>query len=126
MLYNSYGDARTPEGNKLLAESSPIHRVEHAKGPILIVHGEKDSRCTVDESNIFVKALMSQQVPTTYIVFPEEGHGFSSAANRLAYVGLVEVFFEKHLGGRLEQYDSGSYGANYEVRCDSSALLTSK
>jgi len=38
---SQYGDPRTEEGRKLLAERSPINRVENIKKPMLIFHGAK-------------------------------------------------------------------------------------
>jgi acylaminoacyl-peptidase len=35
-MCRSYGDPRTEEGRKLLAERSPINRVENSKKPMLI------------------------------------------------------------------------------------------
>ena len=38
----------------------------------------------------------------TYVTFPDEGHGWTKPANRLAFYAIVEHFLAKHLGGRAE------------------------
>ena len=43
-MYRSFGDPRTEEGRKLLAERSPINKVENIKKPMLIFHG---ARCAL-------------------------------------------------------------------------------
>lgn len=49
-MYRSFGDPRTPEGCALLAERSPIHKVERIRKPMLIFHGANDVRCKVAEA----------------------------------------------------------------------------
>jgi dipeptidyl aminopeptidase/acylaminoacyl peptidase len=50
-MYRSYSDPRTEEGRKLLAERSPINKVENIKKPMLIFHGANDVRCKLAESD---------------------------------------------------------------------------
>jgi dipeptidyl aminopeptidase/acylaminoacyl peptidase len=40
--------------------------------------------------------------PVTYIVFPDEGHGFAKPENNLRFCAAAEPFFAKYLGGRAE------------------------
>jgi len=46
--------------------------------------------------------MLLKQIPVTYVVFPDEGHGFTTPANNMAFCALVELFLAKHLGGRSE------------------------
>jgi len=46
--------------------------------------------------------MRKQQIPVTYVVFPDEGHGFAKPTNNLAFNAITEVFLAKHLGGRVE------------------------
>ena len=77
-MYRSYGDPRTPEGRALLAERSPIHKVDRIKKPMLIFHGANDVRCKIAESDTIVAAMQAKGIPVTYVVYPDEGHGFQN------------------------------------------------
>lgn len=75
-MYISYGDSRTLEGGALLAERSPIHMFDRIKQAMVIFHGAKDVRCKIAESNSIIAAMQAQSIPLTYVVYPDEGHGF--------------------------------------------------
>lgn len=53
-----------------------------------------------------MQALVEQGTPVTYVLFPDEGHGFSRPANNIAFNVLVEQFLAQHLGERLQQEDA--------------------
>ncbi len=89
----SYGDPRTEEGRKLLAERSPINKVDNIKQPMLIFHGANDVRCKVAESDTIVAAMQAKNIPVSYVVYPDEGHGFHKPQNRLSYIAMTEAFF---------------------------------
>ena len=38
----------------------------------------------------------------TYVLFPDEGHGFARPENSLAFNAVTEAFLAQHLGGRYE------------------------
>src|SRR5262249_49934712 len=86
VLYRSYGDHRTEEGRKLLAERSPINKVDNIRKPMLIFHGANDVRCKIAESDSIVAAMQARNIPVTYIVYPDEGHGFQRPPNQLSYI----------------------------------------
>jgi dipeptidyl aminopeptidase/acylaminoacyl peptidase len=118
-MYRSYGDPRTEEGRNLLAERSPIHKVDQVKKPMLIFHGLNDVRCKIAESDTIVAAMQAKNIPVTYIVYPDEGHGFSRTKNQLSYYAIAEAFFAKHLGGRCEPFGNDLDGSSHEVRAGS-------
>jgi acylaminoacyl-peptidase len=115
-MYRSYGDPRTPEGRALLAERSPIHKVDRIKKPMLIFHGANDVRCKIAESDTIVAAMEAKGIPVTYVVYPDEGHGFQKPPNRLSYVAIAEAFFARHLGGACEPVGRDFDGSSHEVR----------
>jgi acylaminoacyl-peptidase len=121
-MYRSYGDPRTEEGRKLLAERSPIHKVDNIAKPMLIFHGANDVRCKVAESDTIVAAMQKKGIPVTYVVYPDEGHGFHKPQNRLAYYAMGEAFFAKHLGGACEPVGSDFEGSSHEVRAGAGDL----
>ena len=121
-MYRSYGDPRTPEGRALLAERSPINRVDNIRKPMLIFHGANDVRCKVSESDTIVAAMQSKNIPVTYVVYPDEGHGFRKEPNRLAYRALAEVFLARQLGGACEPMGRDLEGSSHEFRAGGECL----
>jgi len=96
------GDVRTEEGRALLAERSPLTHVEQITRPLLIAQGAADRRVKASESAQIVETLERNGVPVTYVVYPDEGHGFARRSNRLAFYAVAEAFLGRHLGGRVE------------------------
>ena len=43
--------------------------------------------------------MKSHHLPVTYIVFPDEGHGFARPENNSVFFGAAEAFLSAHLGG---------------------------
>jgi dipeptidyl aminopeptidase/acylaminoacyl peptidase len=121
-MYRSYGDPRTEEGRKLLAERSPINKVENIRKPMLIFHGANDVRCKVAESDTIVAAMQAKNIPVTYVVYPDEGHGFQKPANRLSYIAIAEAFFARHLGGAWETIGTDLDGSSHEIRAGADIL----
>ncbi|MGY8661252.1 S9 family peptidase [Bradyrhizobium sp. UFLA05-109] len=121
-MYRSYGDPRTEEGRKLLAERSPINRVDNIKKPMLIFHGANDVRCKVAESDTIVAAMQAKNIPVTYIVYPDEGHGFQRPPNQFSHLAITEAFLARHLGGACEPVGQDFEGSSHEVRAGADIL----
>jgi dipeptidyl aminopeptidase/acylaminoacyl peptidase len=49
-----------------------------------------------------VAALRTGGIPVTYVLFPDEGHGFARPENAIACNALIEDFLARHLGGEAE------------------------
>ncbi len=65
-------------------DRSPLHYVSKAKTPLLIVHGEADTRVSPDQSRILYRYLkLLGQAPVRLVLYPGEGHGNRRAASRL-------------------------------------------
>lgn len=116
IFHQRMGNPNTPEGKKLLAERSPIHRVEKIQRPLLIAQGANDPRVKQAESDQIVAAMKAKGIPVTYVLFPDEGHGFARPENRTAFYAIAEAFLSRHLGGRFEPIGSDFSGASLEVR----------
>lgn len=81
---------------------SPLSYVDRIRRPLLIGQGANDPRVKVSESDQIVQAMQSRNIPVTYVVFPDEGHGFAKPENNMAFNAITEIFLAKHLGGRFE------------------------
>ena len=93
------GDHRTEEGRAMLNERSPLNHVDKIRRPLLIGQGANDPRVKQPESDQIVAAMQAQNIPVTYVLYPDEGHGFKRPENSLSFWGITEAF----LGGVLEQ-----------------------
>ena len=46
--------------------------------------------------------IWQENIPVTYVLFPDEGHGFAKPTNKIAFNAVTEGFHAKCLGGRAE------------------------
>ena len=110
------GDPRTDEGRKLLDQRSPLSYVDRISRPLLIAQGANDPRVKQAESDQIVVAMQKKQLPVTYVLYPDEGHGFARPQNRLAFYAIGEGFLSKCLGGRYEPIGVDFDGSSLQVR----------
>ena len=85
-----------------MEKRSPISHVEAIKAPLLVGQGAHDPRVKQKESDAMVAAVRKAGKQVDYIVFPDEGHGFSRPDNNRRFNALTEQFLATHLGGRFE------------------------
>lgn len=109
------GDPTTTEGKQLLSDRSPLNRVEKIKRPLLIGQGANDPRVKQAESDQIVKAMQQRKIPVTYVLFPDEGHGFARPPNNLAFFAIAEGFLARFLGGRYEAIGDSFEGSSVTV-----------
>ncbi|MCH2136088.1 MAG: S9 family peptidase [Phycisphaerales bacterium] len=95
---------------------SPLTHVDYISKPLLIGQGANDPRVKVSESNQIVEAMNERDLPVTYIVFPDEGHGFRNPQNNMAFNAATEAFLAEHLGGRLEPIGTSIADSSAQVR----------
>ena len=101
-FYKRMGDPTTEAGKAILKERSPLYSADKITRPLLIGQGANDPRVNVAESDQIVAAMNAKNIPVTYVVFPDEGHGFARPANNIAFMAVTENFLGKCLGGRTE------------------------
>jgi len=109
------GDHTTEEGRKFLDERSPLTHVSAIKKPLLIGQGANDPRVKQSESDQIVTAMEEKKIPVTYVLFPDEGHGFARPENRLSFFAVTEAFLAENLGGRYEPVGKDFAGSSIEV-----------
>jgi len=101
-FHERMGNPNTPEGKALLVERSPLHKADKICRPLLIGQGANDPRVKQSESDQIVEAMKAHGIPVTYVVFPDEGHGFAKPTNNIAFNAITENFLATVLGGRAE------------------------
>jgi len=80
-----------------LMERSPITYVENVQTPLLVIQGATDPRVVKGESDQLVEKLKSLGRDVEYVVFDDEGHGFTKRPNELKAYGLAAEWLEQHL-----------------------------
>jgi dipeptidyl aminopeptidase/acylaminoacyl peptidase len=99
MFETRVGSLSEPE---YLDSISPLTHVDNIRSPLLIGQGANDPRVKISESDQIVEAMDEKGIAVTYVVFPDEGHGFARPENMTAFTAITEAFLAEHLGGQLE------------------------
>lgn len=101
-FHERMGDPNTPEGLALLKAASPLHKADRITKPLLIAQGANDPRVKQSESDQIVAAMKAAKIPVTYVLYPDEGHGFARPENNIGFYAIAENFLATCLGGRAE------------------------
>ncbi len=75
--------------------------------PTLVIHGELDFRVPYTQGLQLFTALQLQKVPSKLLMFPDEGHWVSEAAEQRALVQDVHRL-DRFLGRKSESTHRGS------------------
>ncbi|CAI5445886.1 unnamed protein product [Caenorhabditis angaria] len=109
-------DITSEEGRESLTARSPLFFADKVSKPLMILQGANDPRVRQHESDQFVAALEKKNIPVTYILYPDEGHGFRKANNRLEQHGHIESFLHSCLGGKTQPFQPGQYKSSAIVK----------
>ena len=111
-MYRRMGDPGTPQGQAVLKAASPLFKADAIQRPLLIGQGANDPRVNPREAQQIIDAMKAKGLPVTYVVFPDEGHGFARPENNIAFFATSERFLEKCLGGRSEPFGAAFAGSS--------------
>jgi dipeptidyl aminopeptidase/acylaminoacyl peptidase len=109
------GDHRTDEGRAFLTQRSPLTYVDRIKRPLLIGQGANDPRVKQAESDQIVHAMQAKNIPVTYVLYPDEGHGFARPENNLSFFAVTEAFLARVLEERYEPIGDDFRGSSITV-----------
>jgi dipeptidyl aminopeptidase/acylaminoacyl peptidase len=84
----------------MLHDVSPVFHAAKIRKPLLVLQGANDPRVLKAESDDIVAAVKKNGVPVEYIVFPDEGHGFTKKKNQIEGYRAVLQFLDTHLKGK--------------------------
>ena len=102
LMRQEIGDERSDSGRAALRAESPLHNVDRISKPVLMVHGGKDHLRPEIQVQPFVDTMTALGKAITYMLFPNETHGFSQTRNWQTTWAVAESFFAQHLGGRAQ------------------------
>ena len=94
-LYDELGDPEL-DGERLHS-ISPVFFGHNVTSPVLVVQGANDPRVLKIESDEMVEAIRSSGTYVDYLVFDDEGHGFSKKDNRIAASNKFVSFLDSYL-----------------------------
>ncbi|APE27022.1 S9 family peptidase [Aurantiacibacter gangjinensis] len=114
-FHERMGDPSTEEGRQFLKDISPLYRAKEITKPLLIGQGANDPRVKQAESDQIVEAMERDGVPVTYVLFPDEGHGFARPENNIAFNAIAENFLAECLGGRAEPVGETLEASNAQI-----------
>lgn len=90
------GDVDDPADEARLQIDSPITYLDGMVKPMLVIQGANDPRVVKAESDQIVAALRSRGVEVDYLVFDDEGHGFSKKVNEIAAYRRIADFLDAY------------------------------
>jgi len=86
-----------PEEKQTYMDRSPIHSVETIQCPIIIFQGDEDAIVPPAQSTVMYESLKARGIPTAYLLFEGEQHGFRKAENIKRSLEAQLYFFSKVL-----------------------------
>jgi len=96
-LYEEIGDP-VRDRERLIA-TSPLFHAKEIRAPLMVIQGANDPRVIKPESDEIVEAVKNNGVPVEYVVFADEGHGFSKKKNQIEANRKILAFLDAHLKG---------------------------
>jgi len=98
-LYKEIGNPETEL--EMLKASSPLFHADKIRRPLIVLQGANDPRVIKPESDEIVEAAKKSGVPVEYVVFDNEGHGFTKKVNEIRANKAILEFLDKHLRGTV-------------------------
>jgi dipeptidyl aminopeptidase/acylaminoacyl peptidase len=80
-----------------LKAKSPLFHAQNIRRPLLVLQGANDPRVLKVESDEIVAAARANGVPTEYVVFDDEGHGFLKKKNQARGFQATLDFLDQYL-----------------------------
>lgn len=94
-LLGAHGD---PATRQLIDERSPLRHVDRIRCPVIFFQGGEDRVVPPEQSRQMHAALRAAGIPTAYLEFPDERHGFRRAENIVAALEAELAFYCRVLG----------------------------
>lgn len=106
-MYNVHSRKWPWDDWQAMLEVSPIYHVDKAETPILIMHGDSDTRVDPGQSFELYRSIKIRKpdTPVRMVLYPGEGHGNRRAGSRYDYSLRMMEWFDTYLktGDRTAQ-----------------------
>ncbi len=94
-LYKEMGNPESDKDN--LRAISPLFHADKIRKPLIVLQGANDPRVIKPESDEIVEAVKKNNGVVEYVVFDNEGHGFTKKANEIRGYKAVLDFLDRYL-----------------------------
>jgi dipeptidyl aminopeptidase/acylaminoacyl peptidase len=95
-LYQEIGDP--VKDREMLRAISPVFHADKIRRPLMVLQGKNDPRVIKPESDDIVAAVKAAGIPVEYIVFGDEGHGFTKKKNQIEGYRAILHFIDTNMG----------------------------
>ena len=100
-LYKELGDPYSADSVRL-KRISPLFHTDKVTKPLIVLQGAQDPRVLQVESDEIVEGVRKNGVPVEYVLFEDEGHGFTKKENRIsasnAYLNFLDTYLKENTG----------------------------
>ena len=94
-LYKEVGDP--VKDRQFLMDTSPLFHADQITKPLIVLQGANDPRVIKPESDDIVNAIKKKGGVVEYVVFDNEGHGFTKKDNEIRGYQAILTFLDKYL-----------------------------
>ena len=94
-LYSEIGDPVTQE--QMLRDISPLFHADKIVKPLMVLQGANDPRVIKPESDEIVDAIKKKGGVVEYVVFENEGHGFTKKVDEIRAYKAILDFLDRYL-----------------------------
>lgn len=89
---------RKPQDNKSgYEDNSPVNFTKNIRGKYLLIHGSADDNVHLQNSMEMAAALVKNNIPFDYMVYPNKNHGISGGMTRLHIYSKMLKFVKENL-----------------------------
>lgn len=89
---------RKPQDNKSgYEDNSPVNFTKNIKGNYLLIHGSADDNVHMQNSMEMAAALVKNNVPFDFMIYPNKNHGISGGLTRLHIYSKMLKFVKENL-----------------------------
>ena len=92
-----------PEKKSVYVARSPIHHIEQLNSPVIFLQGLDDKVVPPNQAETMIAALNKARIPTAYVPFTGEGHGFRKAENIIRAYQAELYFYSQIFGFELAE-----------------------
>ncbi|MDE3001569.1 MAG: S9 family peptidase [Gemmatimonadota bacterium] len=78
------------ENVEALVRRSPLTYAQEVRTPVLLMHGEEDYRCPIEQAEQFFVALKRQGKTAEFVRFPKSSHGFRKSGHPALHVEYLD------------------------------------
>ena len=97
MVAAMFGDPDDPAAAEDMRRRSPLTYAGQIAAPLLVVQGSNDPRVPKAEADQIIDAARANGADARYLVFDDEGHGFTSRSNDIKANQAIIDFLSEHL-----------------------------